>query len=138
MRTTSTCTAAPANGRYRAQPTRKRANGTALYPAIVPAWVDGMTMEGVSGVKVVGGAVRFQELLEHALRARDGRERGGIPGGDWTCDNGNGKPCENRPGQRLRCRQCARQGEKILKCETSLCTRYTREGDPPYLPLYEA
>ena len=98
MRTTSTCTAAPANGRYRAQPTRKRANGTALYPAIVPAWVDGMTMEGVSGVKVVGGAVRFQELLEHALRARDGRERGGIPGGDWTWTTETGNPAKTALG----------------------------------------
>ena len=83
-------TAAPAKGLCRVQPTRKSANGTALYPAIVPAWVDGMTLEGVSGVNVVGGGVWFEGRESYWSMRCVNETTGGeaVFSGGWTCDNG--------------------------------------------------
>ena len=87
----ATCTRAVlANGLCRAQPTRKSVNGTSLYPAIMPAWVDGMTLEGVSRVNVVGGGVWF-EGRERYWSMQCVNETTGSEvafSGGWACDNG--------------------------------------------------
>ena len=74
------------------QPTRRDANGTALYPAIVPAFVDGMTLEGVPGARVVGGGVWFVGRESYwSMRCVNETGRGGaVFSGGWACGNASG------------------------------------------------
>ena len=82
-------------------PTRHARGGGTLYPAIVPAFVAGMTFEGVAGAHVVGGGVRF-----HRDGSRQNEEYWSMDCvnetatsvnavefcGGWTRENASGRP----------------------------------------------
>ena len=76
-------------GPIASQPTRRDANGTALFPAIVPAFVDGMAFENVRRAQVVGGGVRFDGHESYwSMRCVNTTGTGEpVFSRGWNCDN---------------------------------------------------